>query len=158
MTSYRAYTNNALYFFFLFAAIIIIGVAFFGKPITALYLGGPVMPMLILYKLLVIRISEIQLDKEAGTLTAVYRNYLWKKKETAAKIENLEFTYKRGDTLKQDDNNTVCTLFDGGKEMLKLRAGKDGWIGDQLFDLVQELKQLGVQKKFTGYMMKDAGV
>ena len=152
MKSYKANNRNELYYIFVYVAILIAGVAFTKKPITALYAGGIFIPLAMIYILFYTRLAEIQVDKKKGTLTAIYRSHLWKKKELVFKIANLEWGYKQGDTLKQ----AVCIIYDSGKEVLKLRSDKDGWKNDALYYLVTDLEKLGVKRKFTGYMMKDA--
>src|SRR5689334_20481932 len=126
MKSYKANNRNELYYIFVYVAILIAGVAFTKKPITALYAGGIFIPLAMIYILFYTRLAEIQVDKKKGILTAIYRSHLWKKKELVFKIANLEWGYKQGDTLKQ----AVCIIYDSSKEVLKLRSDKDGWKND----------------------------
>ena len=158
MTSYKANTKNDLYYIFLYVAIIVGSVAFSKKPVLALYAGGIFIPLIAGYQLFVSRLNEIKIDKKKDTLTVIYRNYLKRKKEQVFDLSNIEYTYKRNDAVKADKNKVACTLYYSGKEIVKLKHDKDGWTSDQLFDLVYELKGLGVKRKFTGYMMKDAEV
>ena len=158
MTSYKANNKNELYYIFAYVAVLIVGVALTKKPMTALYVGGIFIPLAMIYILFYTRLNEIQVDKKKGKLTAIYRSHLWKKKELVFDIANLEWAYKRGDVLKVDDKKSVCILYDAGKEVLKLIADKDGWKSDAMYHLVVELEKLGVKRKFTGYMMKDAEI
>lgn len=158
MKSYKANNRNELYYIFVYVAILIVGVALTKKPVTALYAGGIFIPLAAIYILFYTRLTEIQVDKKNGTLTAIYSSHVRKKKEQVFKIANLEWAYKRGDTSKQDANKTVCILYDSGNEVVKLKTDKDGWKNEAMYDLVIDLEKLGVKRKFTGYMMKDAEV
>jgi hypothetical protein len=158
MRSYKANNKNELYYIFVYVAVLIAGVAFTKKPITALYMGGIFIPLAMIYILFYTRLTEIQVNKKTGKLTAIFSSHLRKKKELVFEIANLEWAYKRGDTLKQDDKKTVCILYDTGKEVLKLKAGTDGWKNEAMYELVVDLEKMGVKRKFTGYMMKDAVV
>lgn len=158
MTSYKANNKNELYYIFGFVGVMVIGGVLSKKPMTALYAGGIFIPLFIIYNLFVSRLSEIQVDKVKGKLTFIYRNYFWKNKEQVYDISNIEFTYKRGDTFKHNEAKNICTLYNGGEEIAKFKRDIDGWTNDIVFDLVYELKELGVKRKFTGYMMKDAEV
>ena len=158
MRLYKANNRNELYYIFVYVAIMIVGAALTKKPVTALYAGGIFIPLAIIYIIFYTRLTEIQVDEKKGTLTAIYSSHVRKKKEKVFKIANLEWAYKRGDTLKQDADKTVCILYDSGNEVVKLKTDKDGWKNEAMYHLVIDLEKLGVKRKFTGYMMKDAEV
>jgi hypothetical protein len=158
MTSYKANTKSELYYVLLCAAVLIGSFALSKKPITALYAGGVFIPLFIIYNLFSSRLSEILVDKKKGKLTFIYRNYFRKKKEQVYDLSKIEFTYKRGDTFKHNEKKNICTLYNGDAEIAKFKRDIDGWTSDIVFDLVFELKELGIKRKFTGYMMKDAEV
>jgi hypothetical protein len=158
VTSYKANTKNELYYILALVVIIAGGVLFSKKPETALYVSGPFLIFIVLFNLFMTRLCEIRIDKKEGKLTLIYRNYLKKGKELVFDLSNIEFAYKRTDTFKRNDDKRICMLYNDGKEIVKLNHGKDGWTNEEMFDLVNELKCLGVQRKFTGYMMKDAEV
>ena len=158
MTIYKANTKNELYYIFAYVGVMTVGAVVSGKPMIALYASGIFIPLIVIYNLFLSRLSEVQVDKEKGKMTFVYRNYIRKKKELVFDISNIEFTYKRGDTFKKNEDKNICTLYNEGKKIVKMRHGDEGWTSDQIFDLVYELKSLGVKRKFTGYMMKDAEV
>lgn len=132
--------------------------AFSRRPETALYGGGSFLLLVVIYNLFFTRLSEVQVDKEKGKLTFIYRNYFKTGKVLAFDIANVAFTYKRGATFKSDETRNICTLYNAGKEIVVLRHDRGGWTNDEIFDLLHELKGLGVKRKFTGYMMKDAEV
>lgn len=156
MRSYKANNKNELYYIFVYVAILIVGVAFTKKPMTALYAGGIFIPLAMIYILFYIRLTEIQVHEKKGKLTVIYSSHLWKKKELVYDLANLEWGYKTGDVVKADAKKPVFILYDAGKEVLKLKDDKDGWKKDAMYNLVVDLEKLGVKRKFTGYMMKDA--
>lgn len=157
MTIYKANTKNELYYIFAYVGVMTVGAVVSGKPMIALYASGIFIPLIVIYNLFLSRLSEVQVDKEKGKMTFVYRNYIRKKKELVFELTNIEFTYKQGSTFRGGKKN-ICTLYNEGKEIVKIHPDTDGWQSDDIFDLVYELKVLGVQRKFTGYMMKDAEV
>lgn len=158
MKSYKANNKNELYYIFVYIAILIVGVALTKKPATALYAGGIFIPLAMIYILFYVRPAEIQVYEKKGKLTVIYSSHLWKKKELVYEITNLEWGYKRGDLVKADEKKTVFILYNAGNEVLILKDDKDGWKSDTLYALVIYLEKLGVERKFTGYMMKDAQV
>ena len=158
MNIYKANIKNELYYIFAYVGVMVVAAVVTGKPMIALYASGIFIPLIVGYNLFVSRLTEIQLDKEKGKLIFIYRNYIKKKKELVFELANIEFTYKKGSTFKYGEYNNICTLYNEGKEIVKMRHGTDGWENDEIFDLVHELKDLGVQRKFTGYLMKDAEV
>jgi hypothetical protein len=158
MKSYKANNKNELYYIFVYIAILIVGVALTKKPVTALYAGGIFIPLAIIYILFYIRLTEIQVYEKKGKLAVIYSSHLWKKKELVYDIANLEWGYKQGDVVKADEKKTVFILYNAGNEVLKLKDDKDGWKSETMYNLVVDLEKLGVKRKFTGYMMKDAQV
>src|ERR1044072_2028747 len=148
MKPYKANNNNELYYIFVYVALLIAGVAFTKKPMSALYAGGIFIPLAVLYILFYTRLTEIQVDSKKGTLTAIYSSHIKKKREQVFKIANLEWGYKQGDTAKQ----AVCLIYDCGKEVVKLKTDKDGWKNEAMYELVTDLEKMGVKRKFTGYM------
>jgi hypothetical protein len=158
MTVYKASKKNELYYIFAYVVIMGIAAVVSGKPMIALYASGVFIPLIVGYNLLVSRLTEIQLDKNKGKLTFIYRNYIKKNKELVFDLANIEYTYKQGSTFKYGEHKNICTLYNEGKEIVKMRHGTDGWQSDQIFDLLHELKGLGVKRRFTGHMMKDAEV
>jgi hypothetical protein len=158
MRSYKANNKNELYYIFAYVAILIVGVALTKKPMTALYAGGVFIPLAVIYILFYIRLTEIQVDKKKGKLAVINSSHLYRKKELVYDIANLEWGYKRGDVVKADEKKSVFILYNAGNEVLKLKDDKDGWKSDTMYDLVVHLEKLGVKRKFTGYMMKDAEV
>lgn len=158
MRSYKANNKNELYYIFVYVAILIVGVALTKKPMMALYSGGIFIPLAMIYILFYTRPTEIQVYAKKGKLAVFYSSHLRKKKELVYDITNLEWGYKRGDVVKADANKSVFILYDASNEVLKLKDGKDGWKSETLYYLVVDLQKLGVKRKFTGYMMKDAQV
>ncbi|OQP60748.1 hypothetical protein [Niastella populi] len=158
MTIYKANTKSEWYYIFAYVAVMSVAAFVTGKPMIAVYASGIFIPLIVIYNLFLSRLSEVQVDKEKGRLIFIYRNYIRKKKELVFGISNIEFTYKHGDTYKKNEDKNICTLYNEGKKIVKMRHGDDGWTSDQIFDLIHELKDLGVKRKFTGYMMKDAEV
>jgi hypothetical protein len=155
MNSYKANNKNELYYIFAYVVLIVGAAALSKKPVTALYAGGIFIPLALLYIFFLTRLNEILVDKKKGTLTAIYRSHFRRKKERVFKIANLEWGYKRDDTLKVDDHKALCILYDSGEEVLKIKSEKDGWKSDTLYNLVVDLQKMGVKRKFTGYVMKD---
>lgn len=158
MTIYKANTKSELYYIFAYVGVMSVAAVVSGKPMIALYASGIFIPLIVIYNLYLSRLSEVQVDKDNGRIIFIYRNYIGKKKELVFEISNIEFTYKRSDIFRKNEDKNICTLYNEGKKIVKMRHGDDGWTGDQIFDLVHELKGLGVKRKFTGYMMKDAEV
>jgi hypothetical protein len=77
MRSYKANNKNELYYIFVYVAVLIAGVAFTKKPITALYMGGIFIPLAMIYILFYTRLTEIQVNSPLFLAVIYERKRSW---------------------------------------------------------------------------------
>lgn len=102
-------------------------------------------------------LSSIETDKEKQQLTIVESNLLNIKRCKTFELAELQYTYKRRASASGRTVSivNVCTFYKGETVIADLVPMKGGWQDDEILNLVYELIDLGVTKKFVGYNLKD---
>jgi hypothetical protein len=102
-------------------------------------------------------LSEIQIDEERKKLTVIKSNLLNIKRYKYYDFTRLQYTYKRKaiGAGRVAIIVNVCTLYNADKIVADLIPTKDGWDDDEILNLVYQLIDMGVPKKFVGYGLKD---
>lgn len=117
-----------------------------------------IVSIVILNNLFSTRLIVVRLDQLNKTLNLIYGNYF---KEVEAKhydYQKLEYTYKKQKTSFRGGVKNVCSIYYGDKRLAKLIPGDSGWDEGEISNLVYDLVNLGVKKKFIGYLLKDVEI
>jgi len=109
----------------------------------------------LLYNILTVRLTEIQIDPKTKFLVFIYRNYLKITKKVNYNLDKIEFTFKRQAVSFRGGTKNVCSIYEADKRLIQIIPTRDGWDDEEVNDLVQGLIQAGVKKKFVGYSLKD---
>lgn len=110
---------------------------------------------LLFANLLFSRLNEIHVDDTKMELTLIYKNYFRTLKSTSYSLREIKVTYKRKATSLRSGIKNVCSLYFQDKLLVDIIPDNDGWDDSEVHAFVAKLSDLGVERKFVGYALKD---
>jgi len=114
--------------------------------------------VILTYNLLVYRLNAIEIDISKQTVLLIQTNLLQMHKKQSYPLGTLQFSYKLGKLSFRSRLMNICKLFVSGREVAVITPDRDGWTDKSVNDLAKALVRAGIDRKFTGYSLKDAAI
>lgn len=159
MQIYKANLKNELVFTAGVLVFLTLLISLFSKVATNGWITVLLLLVSILvYNLLCSRLTEIHVDETNMDLILIYKNHFKIIKSIQYTLNDINFTYKRKATSFRGGIKNVCTLYLRDKILAEVIPDNDGWDDSEADAFVSKLRDLGIERKFVGYALKDVEI
>jgi hypothetical protein len=100
-------------------------------------------------------LDSLIIDEVDKTIKFIYKNWIRIIRIRNYSLDKIKYTYKKEATSPRGPIGKTLRLYADEKRIIRIHFMKYGWTKDKLDDLVNNLNNLGIQRKFVGYSLKD---